>query len=473
MELPGSGNGAGSSRESGRRGDDGPGDAVPELDDDRESNPNYGGGGLSGNGGGDGGDGGGGGTGVDDKWESQLHRTHLKLHLKLNTSHTYAISIGYKFKFTINRETDLPVDFEKLSRSLSQPEVVALVDFKIETRPRETQVDRSYANIGFVAHRKESIIEREFLHRGFDPPDKLYKRGRQEQVQRGLKATLGFSSGSPMATAAFSYDKNHDFILEATDSKIMPRCRVDYETGDEWDEGSKSYSSYNVAYQQQDIPLEPQHAEFHPLQVKIGMGINLRPSGSEEPLPKLSFINRNQVLIWVADPASKARVRGIMVLTSSYIDNIRAEEKLSIYEQEEIDLTSPDKLSPGETKQEGEKPGTISLSIARIQRQRFLNLTRFGTAVPAFVARLSQRASNPVVALPPHEYLARGWDVTNNQWRSVLWPALDEHFRAADLERTSPVWNLEWKVSQKTIATKEKLGKGKAREEGKLKRMSS
>ncbi|KAJ7478987.1 hypothetical protein FB451DRAFT_172453 [Mycena latifolia] len=275
-----------------------------------------------------------------------------------------------------------------------------------------------------------------------------------------------------MATAAFSYNKNRDFMLEATDSKIMPRCRVDYEIGDEWDEGSKSYSSYNVAYQQQDILLEPQHAEFHPLQVKMGMGINLRPSGSEKPLPKLSFINRNQVLIWVADPASKGQVRGIMVLTSSYIDNIRAEEKLSIYEQEEIDLTTPDKLSPGETKQEGEKPGTISLSIARIERQRFLNSTRFGTAVPAFVARLSQRASNPVVALPPHEYLARGWDVTNNQWRSVLWPALDQHFRAADLERTSPVWNLEWKVAQ-TIATKEELGKGKAREEGKLKRMSS
>jgi hypothetical protein len=48
-----------------------------------------------------------------------------------------------------------------MTRPLSQPEVIALVDFKIETRPHETQVDRSYACIGFLAHRRRSIIERE------------------------------------------------------------------------------------------------------------------------------------------------------------------------------------------------------------------------------------------------------------------------------------------------------------------------
>ncbi|KAJ6550838.1 hypothetical protein DFH09DRAFT_606812 [Mycena vulgaris] len=263
--------------------------------------------------GGDGDDGGGGPGVTDARWESQLHRMHLKLRLKLS-SHTYTITIGYKFKFQINGETDLPIDFDNLPRSLSQPEVIALVDFKIETRPRETQVDRSYANIGFVAHRKESIIEREFLHRGFDLPDKLYKHGRQEQIQKGIKASLGFSSGSPMAMAGFSYNRNHDFMLEATDNKIMPRCRVDYETGDEWDEDSKSYTSYNIAYQPQAIQFAPESVDFHPLEIKVGMGINLRPSGLEKPLPKISFINRNQVLIWVSDPTSKARVRGIVVV---------------------------------------------------------------------------------------------------------------------------------------------------------------
>ncbi|KAJ6522682.1 hypothetical protein DFH09DRAFT_1097070 [Mycena vulgaris] len=51
-------------------------------------------------GGGDGGRGGGGAgpTAMDGKWESPLHRTRVKLRIKLNTAQTYAITIGYTFK---------------------------------------------------------------------------------------------------------------------------------------------------------------------------------------------------------------------------------------------------------------------------------------------------------------------------------------------------------------------------------------
>jgi hypothetical protein len=51
-------------------------------------------------GGGDGGGGGGEPTTVDGKWESPLHRTDVKLRLKLNTAHTYKVNIGYTFKVT-------------------------------------------------------------------------------------------------------------------------------------------------------------------------------------------------------------------------------------------------------------------------------------------------------------------------------------------------------------------------------------
>jgi hypothetical protein len=54
-----------------------------------------------------------------------------------------------------------------------------------------------------------------------------------------------------------------------------------HEIGDEWDEGSKSYSSYNIAYQMQDTQLDVEQSEFHPLEVKVGMGINLRPPASD------------------------------------------------------------------------------------------------------------------------------------------------------------------------------------------------
>ncbi|KAJ7835962.1 hypothetical protein B0H13DRAFT_192593 [Mycena leptocephala] len=275
----------GESGNSGRRDDDHD-DAESNghgLNTAEEHKPNRGYKGAPGiirSGGGGGDDGGGGATTVNGKWESPLHRTLVKLHLKLNTAHTYTVTIGYTFKFIINREAEIPIDLDNLTRPLSRPEVIALVDLKIGTRLRETQVDRSYANIGFVSHRRESIIDHEFVHRGFDLPDKLYKHGQHRQYQRGIETNLGISQGSPLATATFSYNLNNDVTMEATDSKVMPRCRVDYETGDEWDKDNKSYFSYNIVYQVQDIRLDTERREFHPLEVKIGMGINLRPAAS-------------------------------------------------------------------------------------------------------------------------------------------------------------------------------------------------
>ncbi|KAJ7616161.1 hypothetical protein DFH06DRAFT_1145666 [Mycena polygramma] len=328
------------------RGDDdmpeGSESGVHQLDGrqgDDERLPCYNG--AHGDGGGD--DGGSGGpSAVDGKWESPLHRTRVKLSLKPNTTHTYAVVIGYTFKFVINRDTEIPVDLDDMSHSLSRPEVTALVDFKIETRPRETHVDRKYC-----------------LHRGFDSPEKLYARGQSRQIQRGIRANLGFSQGGPLATAALSYNRNNEIRLETTDSKAMPKCRVDHEIGDEWDEGNKSYTSYNVTYQLQDVQLEAGPSEFHPLEVKVGMGINIDPpashiftiilspahcpsaQGSERPLPQISFINRNQVLIWVSDPKSKARIRGIVVLMSSYLDDIQTKERFAIKERAEVDLVAP------------------------------------------------------------------------------------------------------------------------------------
>ncbi|KAJ7872402.1 hypothetical protein B0H13DRAFT_1028668 [Mycena leptocephala] len=150
------------SGDGGRRNDDrnNAGNDVPSLNTADDQGRYHGAvGGLGNDGGGDGD--GGGPTTMDAKWESQLHRTRVKLRLKLNTAHTYTVTVGYNFKFTINRETEMPIDLEDMTRPLSQPEVIVFVDFKVETRPRETQVDRSYASIGFVAHRRESIIERE------------------------------------------------------------------------------------------------------------------------------------------------------------------------------------------------------------------------------------------------------------------------------------------------------------------------
>ncbi|KAJ7681971.1 hypothetical protein DFH06DRAFT_284889 [Mycena polygramma] len=174
--------------------------------------------------------------------------------------------------------------------------------------------------------------------------------------------------------------------------------------------------------------------------------------GSKMPLPQISFTKRSQVLVWVSDPMSKARIRGIMVMISSYLDNITTEEALEIYEPGiniGLNQETPNTLR---TKTDENEPGTISVSVAQVQEEGSSDSNKFPLA---FIAKLGQRSAgrSPATYIPPHEYLARGWDANNNQWRSVLWPALDKHFRAAALERTSPVWNIQcpWKQAQKTI----------------------
>jgi hypothetical protein len=69
--------------------------------------------------------------------------------------------------------------------------------------------------------------------------------------------------------------------------KVMPKCRVVPEMGDEWNEGPKSYSSYNIAYQLRDMRLDAERSESHSTKIRVGMGINLRPAVSGNP--HLSF----------------------------------------------------------------------------------------------------------------------------------------------------------------------------------------
>ncbi|KAF7341909.1 hypothetical protein MSAN_02046600 [Mycena sanguinolenta] len=309
-------------------------------------------------------------------------------------------------QFTINRDTNIPIDLNHLERPLFQPEVIAALDFEIETRPRETQVDRSYASIGFVVHREESIARRRFLHRGFDLPLKLYKRSNQRQKQRGFQGALGLSQG-PLSAATFSYARTNGTTLESTDNKVMPTCYVKHETGDAWDKDEKSYSSYNVVYQVQKTELDAEHPD-HPLEVRVGMGINIRPPGSETPLPRICFVNRNQVLIWVSDPTSKARIRGIMVLMSSYLDNIRADKALSIYETKMVELGC---LKATQLKTQENKAGTISLAIAQVQTQSSARFNKLRAGIPLLSTKLSQQSSGcSLVDIRPHEYLARGWE---------------------------------------------------------------
>ncbi|KAJ7614929.1 hypothetical protein FB45DRAFT_1035728 [Roridomyces roridus] len=302
------------------------------------------------NGGGDGGDGSGEPSVMDER-PPPLHRTSLKLRIKLAHG-VYNVAVVYAYKFIVDGDPETPIDHKDFSKPLSRPELISLVDFKIEARPREAQVDRSYASIGFVAHRGQSFADRQFLPRGFEQPEKTYTYGIYHGTQWGLKAAAGFSQGSPLGTVGLSYDENNNTTTQAADNKAMPKCLVKWEEGEEWgdeEDADESYSSYNISFQPREVCFSStRNSEPLPLEVKVGMGVNFRsaPSG-QPPLPPVSFVNRNQVLMWISDPSSKAQIRGILVLISSYLDDVHTTEKLQIFEQKEVEFDVTPQASSG------------------------------------------------------------------------------------------------------------------------------
>jgi hypothetical protein len=150
------------------------------------------------------------------------------------------------------------------------------------------------------------------------------------------------------------------------------------------------------------------------------------------------------------------------------------EEELSIYEQEEIKLGTENSNRPkskssqirismninainqSSAKTEENAGETISVSIAQVQNQAVSGGSNtFLAAVPKFIAKRGRGSSGShLTDISPNECLARGWDATNNEWRKVLWPALDKDFRAADFADTpgAPVWNIQcpWRKARTT-----------------------
>lgn len=78
--------------------------------------------------------------------------------------------------------------------------------------------------------------------------------------------------------------------------------------------------------------------------------------------------------------------------------------------------------------------------------------------VRKIMRRLSTKSHaerQPTIKIPLHEYAARGWDATNEQWRNVIWPRLDKSFTYA-AAASPPAWTL--KLHPMDVDRKTELG---------------
>ncbi|KAJ7455766.1 hypothetical protein FB451DRAFT_1277381 [Mycena latifolia] len=369
------------------------------------------------------------------------HRTRVKLHLQLHqNSEPYDVAIISKtaFKFQTEKSETSDMVAERITRA----QILSCVDLKVEAQPVEVLTERSYSNLGFLVHRPDSIAGREYLPRGFDPPATTATRGTQKTTENMGELLVGVQSLKPAITAKLTHKRTIGQTVQLAENKPTPLCHVQERIGKEWDADGKSYSSYDVTWH----PMADANGNPHPVDFRFGMGIEF--GGKEERyitrLPTISHILRNQVILWVFDPQLKAKVRGLIVLTSTYIPDIKIAEPLDISEREVVDLALNSSVDPPILDNAPLPHDAANLvAIALVEQSADAGNSGIRNRVDKFISLLSGRKTKkpPLIDLPLYEYVSRGWDITNNQWRNTVWPRLDSGLGDAD-RSSSAAWNL-------------------------------
>ncbi|KAF7363188.1 CAMK/CAMK-unique protein kinase [Mycena venus] len=371
------------------------------------------------------------------------HRTRVKLHLQLNENCLYDVAISSKTAFKFQTEKGDTTDV--LTGPITRPQVLSCVDLKVEARSLEVLTDRSYSNLGFIVHRPSSIAGRQYLPRGFDRPSATATRGTQKSLESGGELLVGVEGMQPAVTAKLSHKRTAGETLQLVDNKPAPSCHIQERIGKEWDADGKSYSSYDVAWH----PMRETSGNPHPVDIRFGMGIEFY--GKEEryitKLPKISHVLRNQVILWVFDPELKAKVRGMIVLTSTYIPDIKIVEPLTIVEDEAVNL-APNRCHDPPIPDNAPLPHDAANSVAIALFDKRTDAVTSG--LRKMMQRLAPNASSRktkakkplLIDLPLYEYVSRGWDTTSGHWRNTVWPTLDAGFLDAGLSSSSAAWNL-------------------------------
>ncbi|KAJ7780194.1 hypothetical protein DFH07DRAFT_765483 [Mycena maculata] len=340
------------------------------------------------------------------------------------------------------------------------PEVSSSVNLDIIMARKEFVLDRSHSSIGFLVHRAESISNWAFDYCGFDLPAEKKKQMNQKTSQKITGLTAGFAGGKPTAVANVGYTRGSVQGVESADEKPMPKCDIRADPGKSWEGPDKDYKCYDLSWK----PAADRAGVPHEMRVEFGLKMNIYPDKNyvsshrltplwAPDLANISFILRHQIMVWVYDPNSLTKARGILVLTSTYIPNIRTEESLSIRNkmatklptctevlQDVFPRDSRSEPTAGDQPPAHDEPAT-SVSVGTIDGTKFRRK-------PGIVDRLRQtfttKSKDKSTSLPIYETVSRGWDATNNKWMGLLWPELDKEFHIAENPDTI-VWKLDWK----------------------------
>ncbi|KAJ7099365.1 hypothetical protein B0H15DRAFT_544074 [Mycena belliarum] len=387
------------------------------------------------------GDGDGSATDAADRWEDwvgPLHEASFSLRIQVNSEFTVPMHVDCRTQFRTYGPARMPLEPYKPLLETITPDAEAHTKLKIRFS-NHVLPDRSYAFLGLEVDRPGCISGDDNLDCGFSAPTQTYKHTTTTTVQNGCTLGIGMSGTipAPTANAAYTHNRSTASALEALDSKPMPLYKVKAGVGEEYaDQDGKCLRSYNYSYTPTHNSVDPEDETS--VDVGFAMGINIYQDETLPP-PQVSCLNRNQIFMWIRDPSSKSKVRGLIILTANGVNNIRQNSKTRISERLNIDLETGQTTDRKTLTEKHESGSKLSMSVVPIS-QKTRTFKRKQTRPPSTFQKVRKhkvtrsvislfKRPSPQVTFAARESVDRGWDASNNRWRDAIYPDLDKHFR--------------------------------------------
>ncbi|KAJ6600870.1 hypothetical protein B0H10DRAFT_2319858 [Mycena sp. CBHHK59/15] len=373
-----------------------------------------------------------------EKWEGLTHRVLAVCRLNVDADNCYELGIESTFRFWVPTAPEGPLDRDAMFKSLEQTDIEAFTRLEVGADGAQLAVDAAMRHWDSISG-------------GNEPARQIYTQTSHEHTQtRSMERSKGQSSE-----------------IEAAADRAAPDWIVRQQSGDRFHEEQRSYISIATSYEPQ---LSPFGDITKPLDVNVGLGLILMDQDNSDQA-NISFVNRNQLHLWVSESDSKARARGVIVLVSNYLPNIRTESKLLVAEDElDVDITSPVFESDNAPRSSESSSSTlnpqqksrieisgpngvndalppsdevIEVSAARILKAPSTNTGKLRKAPPSPL--------QPLPSIPLRPLVTRGWDTSTQRWLTPVWPDLDEGFKAADAFRSDAKPKRCWKLERSRL----------------------
>ncbi|KAJ6545392.1 hypothetical protein B0H19DRAFT_999126, partial [Mycena capillaripes] len=333
----------------------------------------------------------------------------------------HKVSILCKLQFTVQSA------YTDQSFNGYRPQAVSWTKFIVASSSRGVQVlcDRSYGSIGFLVHEGMYISRCMRLDcDGFIQPKNTAKIVQTKTT--GFTSTAAVTGGmNTIGGAIFTINRTKANALEKQNDRVTPAWFVDYEDGDRWRTDEHSYWEQNVSFKQSEDDMNRQHG----MDVEYSMGINVANTESGNPeLPRISFITRNQTILWVPDKSLKSKGYGIIVLTSTYFPEIETINEVCMDERQIVELRGNSLTNIPQTDPaiKSSTPMSLSLAIAPTKDKPGILKRIANKLALKSLTRRKQTESQNIPTLPLYDFKARGWDATTERWRMPVYPRLDD-----------------------------------------------